>query len=287
MPCGNWALEVDYLYLNQQSANTLFGSAGDPQFARPVVIGGQETVQFVSLPGVVTGNASTNMTSQLWGIEMNARQKLLCGPCFWVDMLYGYRHLDLSEGITIGESLIQLNPLGNLGINVVDQFHTRNVFNGPQIGIQGEYHFWNRFFVGSTFKLAMGDMHEQVSISGLTAYTPLPGGQTTTFNTGILAAGTNVGNHQADRFAVIPEVNLKIGFEINDHWRVWAGYDFLFASSVVRPGDQIDRRLNPSQIPLPPPAGVQPLVGVAQPAILFRTTSFWAQGVSCGLQYRW
>jgi hypothetical protein len=58
-------------------------------------------------------------------------------------------------------------------------------------------------------------------------------------------------------------------------------------SNVVRPGDQIDRRINPSQIPLPPPAGAQPLVGVAQPAVLFRTTTFIAQGVSFGLQYRW
>jgi hypothetical protein len=141
--------------------------------------------------------------------------------------------------------------------------------------------------VGGTFKLALGDMREQVNIAGSTAYTPLPGGQTTTFNTGILAAGTNIGNHHSDRFAVIPELNFKLGFEINDHWRVWAGYDFLFVSNVVRPGDQIDRRLNPSQIPLPPPAGAQPLVGVAQPAVLFRTTSFIAQGVSLGLQYRW
>jgi len=287
MPGGNWALEVDYFSLAQNSTGATFGSNGDPQFARPVIIGGQETVQFVSLPGVVTGNVSVNMNSQLWGLEMNARQKLCCGPDYWIDMLYGYRHLDLSEGIDINENLTQLNPAGNLGINLTDSFHTRNVFNGPQVGIQGEYHFCDRFFVGSTFKLALGDMHEQVNIGGLTAYTPLPNGTTTTFNSGILAAGTNIGNHQSDRFAVIPEMNFKIGYEINDHWRVWAGYDILFVSNVVRPGDQIDRNLNPSQIPLPPPAGAQPLVGAAQPAILFRTTTFFAQGVSFGLQYRW
>ncbi len=287
LPGGNWAIEADYFFLAQQQKNISFGSAGDPQFSRPVIIGGQETVQFVSLPGVVNGTVGVNMQSQMWGLEGNVRQKLCCGPSYWVDMLYGYRHLDLSEGIDISESLVQLNPAGNLGINILDQFHTRNVFNGPQIGIQGEYHFWNRFFIGQTVKVAVGNMNQQVNINGSIAYTPLPNGTTTTFNSGILAAGTNIGTRQSNRFAVIPEMNFKLGYEINDHWRVWAGYDFLFISNVVRPGDQIDRRINPSQIPLPPPAGAQPLVGVAQPAVLFRTTTFYAQGVSFGLQYRW
>jgi hypothetical protein len=287
MPGGNWAVDFDYFFLGQQNTGATFGSNGDPQFARPLIIGGQETVQFVSLPGVVNGAVSTNMSSQMWGAEINARQKWLCGPCGWVDMLYGYRHLDLSESISIGENLVQLNPVGNLGIGILDQFHTRNVFNGGQIGIQSEWHFWNRWFVGGTAKVALGDMREQVNISGSTTYTPLPNGTSTTFGTGILASGSNSGNHQMDHFVVIPELNFKIGYELNDHWRVWAGYDFLFVSNVVRPGDQIDRRLNPSQIPLPPPAGAQPLVGVAQPAVLFRTTTFIAQGVSFGLQYRW
>jgi hypothetical protein len=286
MPGGIWAIEADWFFLGQQSAGHSFSSDGDPQLGRPVIIGGKETVQFVSLPGVVTGNVSTNMSSQMWGLELNARQKLLCGPCGWVDMLYGYRHLDLSEEIAIRENLVQLNPAGNLGIGIADTFRTRNVFNGPQIGIQGEWHFLGRWFIGSGAKVAFGDMHEQVNIAGSTTFLPA-GGQTSTFNTGILAAGTNIGNHQRDHFAVIPEMNLKIGFEINDHWRVWAGYDVLFVSNVARPGDQIDRRLNPSQIPLPAPAGAQPLVGTPQPTVLFHTTTFVAQGVSFGLQYRW
>ena len=282
MPRGNWGLEVDYFFLSQNSTSATFGSNGDPQFARPIInaVTGQEASQLVSFPGVVTGNVSVNTFSQMWGLEMNARQKLFCGPGFWVDMLYGYRHLDLSEGITISEAL----NAGGLGISVVDQFNTRNIFNGPQIGIQGEFHFLNRFFVGGTFKLALGDMHEEVRIAGVTGFTP-PGGQVALVNGGILALPTNIGNYQRDRFAVIPETSFKIGYEINDHWRAWAGYDFLFVSNVARPGDQIDRRVNPTQVPSI--IGPQPLVGVAQPAPLLNTTTFFAQGVSVGLQYRW
>src|SRR5262249_9745118 len=217
LPGQNWAIEVDYFQLARNSTSATFGSTGDPQYARPVIIAGNETVQFVSLPGVVTGNVGVGMNSQLWGIEMNARNKLICGPRGWVDMLYGYRHLDLSEGISIGENLVQLNPAGNLGIMINDSFQTRNIFNGPQVGIQGEWHFpyRDRWFLGGTFKLAMGDMREQVKIQGSTAYTPLPGGTTTVFNSGILAANTNIGNHTRDTFAVIPELNFKLGYEFN------------------------------------------------------------------------
>ncbi len=283
MPGGNWGLEVDYLTLGQQSINMSFGSNGDPQFSRPAILSttGEEFAQFVSFPGLVSGSVGVSMYSQMWGLELNAREKLFCGPDYWIDMLYGYRHLDLSEGIDIVENL---SVVGGTQIVLHDQFHTRNVFNGPQIGMQGEYKFWNRFFAGGTLKLAAGNMHEQVIISG-TNVTSTPGLPVFASNTGVFAQPTNIGSHTRDRFAVIPEANLKLGYEFNDHWRVWVGYDFLYASNVARPGDQIDRRITPAQVlgPLNP----NPPANVVTPAVLFRTTSFYAQGVSFGVQYRW
>ncbi len=302
-PAGCWALEVDYLTLSQRSNTSTFGSNGDPQIARPVVLAGQETVEFVSQtfqnPFPQIGSVSVNTRSQLWGIEMNARQKLFCCPCGWVDMLYGYRHLDLSEGISIGENLVELtSPVDNtplLATKILDQFNTRNVFNGGQIGIQGETHIFPylfpRLFLGGSLKVALGDMHEQVNINGAIATQALSpvAGPVFTYNQGILANNNNIGNHTADRLAIVPELNLKLGFEINDHWRAWVGYDILYMSSVVRPGDQIDRRI--SQVPMTNPVtGTTTFVQVppaGYPAVLFKTTSFYAQGVSFGLQYRW
>ncbi|HET7719587.1 MAG TPA: BBP7 family outer membrane beta-barrel protein, partial [Acidimicrobiales bacterium] len=64
-----------------------------------------------------------------------------------------------------------------------------------------------------------------------------------------------------------------------------AGYTVLYWSSVVRPGDQVDLLVNASQIP----SNLLPtgLVGPARPAVLFRDTDFWAQGVNLSLEVRY
>jgi hypothetical protein len=49
---------------------------------------------------------------------------------------------------------------------------------------------------------------------------------------------------------------------------LFAAYDFLYLSEVVRPGDQIDHNLVPSPLPI------------------FNRTDFWAQGVSFGLEVK-
>ena len=50
--------------------------------------------------------------------------------------------------------------------------------------------------------------------------------------------------------------------------------------SVARPGDQIDRNINTSQLP---PGD---LSGIASPEMSFVTSDFWAQCLSFGLDYR-
>jgi hypothetical protein len=63
------------------------------------------------------------------------------------------------------------------------------------------------------------------------------------------------------------------------------GYTLLYYSNVARPGDQINRALNPSQLPTSQSAVVA--TGAAQPSFLFRDTDFWAQGISFGLEFRY
>jgi hypothetical protein len=55
---------------------------------------------------------------------------------------------------------------------------------------------------------------------------------------------------------------------------------------VARPGEQLNRNINPTQTVAygnDPPAA---LVGAAQPTFNFKTNDFWAQTVSIGLAYR-
>src|SRR5262249_62079111 len=166
---------------------------------------------------------------------------------------------------------------------VIDNFATKNQFNGGQLGVDGEYRY-NRWFVGGTFKLAMGVMSETVSINGSTVFL-VPGVMPSVQRGGLLALPTNIGTRHNDQFAVIPEVGLRLGYQVTNNLRVFVGYSFLYASSVARPGDQINPVINKTQ--LPTVFGPSPLSGAPAPIPLFRHTDFWAQGVNFGLEFKY
>ncbi len=69
--------------------------------------------------------------------------------------------------------------------------------------------------------------------------------------------------------------------------RVFAGYDFMYMSSVVRPGNQIDPNINLSQMGPTPNHNPNTLVGPASPGVPFASSNFWAQGVTFGIEFRY
>lgn len=131
--------------------------------------------------------------------------------------------------------------------------------------------------------MALGDAHQEVRIAGSTVFTD-PVGNSVRQPGGLLALPTNMGSYSRDKFAVVPELGINVGRQLTDHLRVYVGYNLLYWSSVVRPGDQIDFVVNPTQLPTPAGPGV--LVGPARPAFSFRDTDFWAQGVNLGVEFR-
>ena len=100
----------------------------------------------------------------------------------------------------------------------------------------------------ATGKVALGDMQQQTRINGVLASNDFNGlGPVQTFPGGYFALPTNSGTYTRDRFAVVPEANLSVGYQVNRVISVFAGYSFLYLSNVARPGEQIDRVINPSQ----------------------------------------
>ncbi|HZY31087.1 MAG TPA: BBP7 family outer membrane beta-barrel protein, partial [Candidatus Methylomirabilis sp.] len=57
-------------------------------------------------------------------------------------------------------------------------------------------------------------------------------------------------------------------------------------NSVVRPAQQIDRNINPTQNASFEGSPPTPLVGPAQPSFKFHSSDFWAQGLNVGLVAR-
>ena len=97
----------------------------------------------------------------------------------------------------------------------------------------------------------------------------------------------NIGSFSQDRFSVVPQVGIRVGYNITPNLRVYVGYDFLYWSSVLRPGDQIDRGLNELAIPNFGSQPGTPAGDPRRPMVPFRDSDFWAQGVNFGLEFRY
>jgi hypothetical protein len=321
--CRTIGLEANYFFLGSRSVrfdDASNGAPGSALIAQPFfdVISGLQNAQLVALPGIAAGEIHLTSSSRLQGAELNMLCRPCCTPCcdasagqacrsgdtaknnshcstccgcdYWVSLLSGFRYLQLDEGIGIVESSV-VNPalppgsplFGGSTIDIADQFDAHNYFYGAQMGAQGEA-CWGRLFVDVLGKVALGATHEVVDIHGATAITS-PAGTTVVTPAGFLASGSNSGHFTRDRFAVVPEVGLNVGCQITSELRASVGYTFLYWSSVVRPGDQIDTGLSGTQIPTD--SRFNPQAGPARPAVLLRDTDFWAQGVNFCLEFRY
>jgi len=104
----------------------------------------------------------------------------------------------------------------------------------------------------------------------------------TTIAVGRFAAPTNIGRHFSDRFAFVPQSEARLGIQWAPNVMTYVGYSFLYMNKVARPGDQIDRNIDLSQIPTA--FEYNPAVPGAVPRVPFTQSYFWAQGIDVGLE---
>jgi hypothetical protein len=293
-------VDGSFFFLAPRSVQFFAGSNGTPALFRPffnpgfafnVTTGGfvpvppLEDAEEVAFPGVLAGNVAVRLKTELWGYDLNLRTNVLngcyCGCGYTLDGYVGFRGLGLDETLGITENLTSLLPAAPGSIFVQDRFQTHNRFYGGQIGFETELRR-GRWFLDLNTKVALGDTRQTVNIAGQTVTTDAFGGLITSRG-GLLALTTNAGNYSRDRFAVMPEVTLNVGYQVTDWMRLFVGYNFLYLSNVARAGDQINRTVNPTGIPL----NGSTLQGAAQPSFTFHSTDFYAQGVNFGLEFRW
>jgi hypothetical protein len=283
---GRWfgdeciAWEGGYFFLGPGVTNFVASSTGSPILARPIINAatGSETTELVAGPGVLAGTVAVQTRSSMWGAETNLRTHLWCGCRSTLDVLAGFRTLGLDEDLFVRENLTVLAAPGG-AFSLVDHFRTENRFYGGQVGAEWQCHI-RRWDLGIKTKLAIGATDQLVTISGNDVVTD-PVNGTRSFNGGLLALPSNIGTYNRNKFTFVPEVGFTVGYNLTDHLRCFAGYNFLYWSSVARPGPQIDRTVNVNQIAPPIPGGPP------RPAFSFNPTDFWAQGVNVGLEYKW
>lgn len=284
-----WGLDGNVFFLGRNGASQTVSSVNNPVLARPFVNlnTGQSFSELVAFPGLSVGSATVNMDTSLWGAELNARRYLASNCCSRLDVLAGFRYMNLSEELKITESFASTPGSGsNLVLGTVqDQFKTENHFYGGQVGLVGEVRR-GRWFANARGTVALGNVAQSVEIGG---------SQSLLYNTGPAVAaggllalpGANIGRYEQNRFAVMPEVGLQVGYHLTSHWRVAVGYNFLYLSSVLRPGDQIDTGLDVTRIPNFPLNPAPAPLGVTRPFVPLKETDFFAQGMSFSVQFTW
>jgi hypothetical protein len=298
---GEWLLddrllgiEAGAFFLGRLTDRAALTSLGTDLLARPVRDAGDSWKE-VSLVRVLPPNQLGTLgyvnASSLWGAEANLRTSLVYNPGLFIDLLAGYRTVGLNESLTINDLSVQAGTpavVGGFGtlpttIDATDRFGVSNQFHGGQVGAEAGL-LLGPLSLEARARLALGYTAQTLNIAGSTFVTG-PGVEAAV-PFGVLATAGNGGQHHRSAFSVVPELGLTVGYQVTDWMKAYVGYDLLYWSSVLRPGNQVDRTVNVAAVP----TQLNPVPGPGSPAapgVTFHATDFWAQGIHLGLEFRY
>lgn len=257
---------------------------------------------------ITTGRAGP---IDFWGAELNGRSFHCQFGGMLFDLFAGFRFIDLDERFSVTETIAlttanpniisttgpaTTGPGGNLPaippaltgittiftVNSQNAITTRNHFYGAQVGSTYEWWLGPRFLVTGWGKIGAGAMTQSVVLSSFT---------TTTSGAGVLSGpGGLIGpvfgtiNQGHTRYAVVPEFCVNLGYQWAPWLRTTLGYNFMYISTVARPGDQIGFSSSATNFQI---AGSASTASAIQPTFQYRDSDFWAQGLNAGVELRW
>ncbi|HET6882256.1 MAG TPA: BBP7 family outer membrane beta-barrel protein [Pirellulales bacterium] len=290
-----YGLELGYFFLGMpwRRFSDWSDGYGSPVIARPTIdaASGTEGSYVDALPGYVSGGVDVITRSQFQGANVDGAWNLVQTDGLRFDALLGFRYLSLVESLGIFDEFSEVTP-GSITfagapirasdvLTDLDHFRLSNSFYGGSLGGR-LYLARGRWLITALGKVALGTVQQRASIYGSTTLTDWYGNQTV-LPGGILATTANMGNHYQSPFAVAPEAHFNVGYQIRPWVTLRVGYSFLFLSNVARPGNQVSRVTSANLIPTDPAYGT---AGPNQPAFQFHTSSYWAQGLNLGLDFR-
>jgi hypothetical protein len=289
--CCEWWLVTDWLALPTYADTFSAASSGNPILARPFY---DEAIQspnseLVSFPGLVAGGIVVDASNDFWSAGIALQKCVLCCPCgacdsgYRLDLLAGYRFLELSDNVQVDERLIATDVQGPLLLGtqfeVHDEYASHSYFHGIELGIRGEW-ARNRYFMSGELRAAVGPSYHRLNVSGLTRVS-VPGQPPLAFSGGLLTQSDQLGEHTDREFAVVPQAEVRVGRRFTDRLSCSIGYTFVYWSQVVRAGEQIDTSIDSSALPS----------GASNPGatreIPLQSSSFWAQGLTARLEWQY
>jgi hypothetical protein len=282
-PLQTVGIQVGAFWLDNNNSSVAFSSDGSAILARPFVstTTGLQSSELIAFPGVSAGGAIVSGHSSMNGWDIAIRENACCCCNYRIDAILGYRQLRLSDQLDVDESATSLGGALPAGTQLVsaDRFCTSTDFYGAELGFLGEYRCQG-WVIEGIVKMDVGWNASRININGATLVAP-PGQPTTLLPGGFLALPSNIGLYHTGNATLIPELGLNIAYDLNEHWRLRGGYNFLFWDNVNRPGQHIDTTINPNQ--LPPQSGGVP----ARPAPTHDETDLFVHGMNFGVEVRY
>jgi hypothetical protein len=252
----------------------------------------------VAAPGLGTGNIDASARLDVYGGEANIWKNVSYnypGTTCSVDVMAGFRYLVADGDVDIGSISVYnptipagslYAPLAGNRLQEENSFSAHNNFYGGQVGVSCTEWIANLVSVQGSFKVALGDTSEDLTIQGGQLRT-FANGTTAVSTGGIYALPTNIGSYHVDKFAQVPEAEVKLSCPVGNHLTLSTGFSALYWTRLLRPGEQIDRDIDITQIPnFPIPPGTTP-TGLGTPGVPFRQSDLWVLGITIGAELKW
>jgi hypothetical protein len=282
-------LSASFFFVDQgDNTRQIGGSGTDPVLAisRPFFDPnfGVPNADPVVVPRVQSGTVEVHVPRLLLGSDVALRLNTVgnmelenyCVP------LIGARYVHLNEKLIISEQVADLpddtlNPGNRTSLS--DNFSATNDFLGVLLGLESVKHF-GPVSLRVIGKVALGGTLMDDRISGNTVVSGPAVGTVSDGTRGLLVQPTNVGNHTRTDFGVIPEIDVKLVWELNDYIALDFGYEALFWNSVARADRLIDTTVNINAVADPGRLGTSP-----HPVAMFHSDGFWLQGIHFGVRF--
>lgn len=255
-------------------------ASDDPAFniQRPyfnTLLGINDALIVSGTQGLNTFTGAFDATSEFDIVASEAYGRILFGKAenFRVDLIGGYSFFAIDDELTIN-SLTVGGAIPGQERRFRDSFDAANRFHGGQLGFETQLNK-GRWSMTSLTKVHLGNMNQRLVIAG-GSVSDLPGPPPpVNYANGFFVQGQQ-GVYEQDEFSFVPEVNIKLGYQLRSNVHFTVGYSFLFWNTLALAGEQLDPRLDPTYF----------LDDTANPQFAgfqMRDSSLWIQGIDLGL----
>jgi hypothetical protein len=302
-----WGLESSTFILDRVGDTRSVVNAGN---ANPLVLGtGVNNIFFITsglgepvqtpteitLPRQGTASITLSTSTSLYGTELNARSINYQFGNTRIGTLIGARYINFTDkldstsftrlalptGVT---DVVGTNISRDLSFTTMDSITVRNNFVGAQIGFDAESQVGALTFYGR-IKFAAGPNFQSSSASGSTVVSnndPLRSAPASVaYQGGQLTGVADSGPGDRTRYSFIPELNLKLGYQVAPWARLTVGYDGLYLGHMARAGlSTLNNTINTTVT-----SGGNPNTSnFVQPAFRLADHDAWVQGMSLGFE---